>query len=515
MAGNRQFDNVVGRVCRRSWTVALAAIVFSAVAVQMAEAQSVSGTGRPRSSAPLVKVRQVIEGGHANCQHAACGSQNMGGILCAMYAPGFVLKNNVSDTPLPAAILADYVVANPNWKWPQPGGVGSTVTVTYSYSNLLDGGLSGISTANLQTATQQALQVWANYAPLNFVLVNDSGRPEIDDEFYPAAGTPNLRFGHHYMDGFSGVLAHAYYPFSVTGDGRSGDVHFDNGDTWGITPGSGRFDYLEVCVHEIGHALGLEHQSPPPQAIMNPFYGSRYSGLGTAFLFSDDQNGIQAIYGGGGGGCDCALTCLLAESQRLLQGLVPQLGLPAPLEKLLVSVRSFRDGVLMATPEGRQLANVYYTHGCELAQILMTSPALVRETQQLVQDLQPAMAAADLTGSALVSHANWNRGLKFIDTISEQASPELKTELASLRKFLQDRADVGAESVTLRLKSLDDVATPIASTSTTASFSAAGPVVLPSSQAAGTFWSHLGWLISGSCSVLFVGVLLRRQRRAA
>ncbi|HUG90136.1 MAG TPA: matrixin family metalloprotease, partial [Planctomycetaceae bacterium] len=191
------------------------------------------------------------------------------------------------------------------WKWSQPGGLGSDVTITYSFSNLLDGGLGGgLSAGQLQAAVEEALALWAAVAPLNFVEVVDSGPlPTSSDTSYFADSHPDIRFGHHYIDGGSGanVLAHAYFPY---GSGLSGDVHYDNSNTWTLNPATG-IDFLEVTVHELGHALGLNHEPMPSSggltAILNPYYGGRYNGLGTAFLFQDDINGIQAIYGAGTG----------------------------------------------------------------------------------------------------------------------------------------------------------------------------------------------------------------------
>ena len=176
-------------------------------------------------------------------------------------------------------------------QWPQANGAGTPVYITYSYSNLLDGHFLLIAPEELRAATEEALGLWASYAPLYFIEQPDSGPPPGDVAYDPGTN-PQIRLGYHVMTD----LAHAYYPGD---DGLAGDVHFGAGIPWSI--GASRWNFLEAVTHEIGHALGLPHELELP-AIMNPSYPSqRFDGLGSSFLFPADVDALRAIYGLGVG----------------------------------------------------------------------------------------------------------------------------------------------------------------------------------------------------------------------
>jgi hypothetical protein len=188
------------------------------------------------------------------------------------------------------------------YQWPQ-SQLGAPVTITYSFSNLLDGGLvdpnnQPVQFGIIRESIEEAFGLWASVAPLNFVEVPDSGPPVSDLSYTTAPGMPEIRLGHHNIDGFGNVKGHAYYPYSTT-DGLAGDVHFDDLDRW-VVVGTLTFpDLLGCAEHEIGHALGLDH-SGFPTSIMYPTF-VRMNGPGTGYLTADDIAGIQSIYGAGHG----------------------------------------------------------------------------------------------------------------------------------------------------------------------------------------------------------------------
>lgn len=134
---------------------------------------------------------------------------------------------------------------------------------------------------------QDAFDTWANVCGISFSEVTDGGGA------FNVEPVADIRLGGHVFDGKYGTLAHGYFP-PPNGTYAAGDIHFDIEETWKIgfdQTASGEFDIYQVLTHEIGHAIGLDHEVGK-KALMNPYYTESFRGL-----LADDIAGAQYLYG--------------------------------------------------------------------------------------------------------------------------------------------------------------------------------------------------------------------------
>jgi hypothetical protein len=177
--------------------------------------------------------------------------------------------------------------------WPDPRLI--------SYSFMPDGTSIGGVPSNLQktlsatfptTAWEaqitKAAAVWEEMANVNFTQVPDDGAPlGVSGNLQDDSRFGDIRIGGYPMAG--NILAFAYLPPPANGGTSAGDIFFNTSQSWQINGTT--YDLMTVAVHELGHALGMDH-SQVSTAVMWPTYiGSKQT------LTTDDIAGIRSIYG--------------------------------------------------------------------------------------------------------------------------------------------------------------------------------------------------------------------------
>ena len=180
---------------------------------------------------------------------------------------------------------------------PGPGIPGGTVRFSFMANGVdtsAEGAAPGPNVAIPSLATyapcfiteiRNAFAAWSAVADIQFVQVADNGVA-----VNGAGAVGDIRIGAHVFNGPSGTLAHGYYP-PPNGATVAGDIHFDVAENWSCAPGAGLIDVGIVATHEIGHAIGLNHEQANP-AIMQPFYNAA-----VPMPLVDDIRGAVSIYG--------------------------------------------------------------------------------------------------------------------------------------------------------------------------------------------------------------------------
>jgi len=95
----------------------------------------------------------------------------------------------------------------------------------------------------------------------------------------------------------SGTLAHGFYPGNSA---LSGDLHFDN-ERWSdqkTVSGDGKYNLFSIAVHEIGHCIGLFHNTEDKDSIMQPIYKPGFSVENKNKILSEsDIKTVEEMYG--------------------------------------------------------------------------------------------------------------------------------------------------------------------------------------------------------------------------
>ena len=118
---------------------------------------------------------------------------------------------------------------------------------------------------------------WSEHGNIEFMQIADQGG---------AAGSGNVADIRIFFGPIpGGAIGYAFFPTSAPHAG-AGDILLDNLSSFNTNP-----DLLfDLALHEIGHALGLEHVPQSTNSVMTPT-------LSHDHLQADDIRGIQQIYG--------------------------------------------------------------------------------------------------------------------------------------------------------------------------------------------------------------------------
>ena len=158
-------------------------------------------------------------------------------------------------------MAVDFSLEGAKWGSPELGTAGGTVTWAVDNS---------ISQAELQSINA-AFAEWSEVANIQFQQVSSTAASDID-------------FSNSALDGAGNVLGVTGFSYSG-GQLQSADIKFDSGDN---LSGS---EFSLVAIHEIGHAIGLDHFNDDP-AVMNSTANFSLTGLAQS-----DIDGIVALYG--------------------------------------------------------------------------------------------------------------------------------------------------------------------------------------------------------------------------
>ncbi len=172
---------------------------------------------------------------------------------------------------------ASLIYFRPMTRWP---GTGLTWSLPRPYDE------SAISLQDQLQVIEDAFSLWAEVCTLTFQYVE--GGADIPISFEPE--DEDLGDGTRFdcVDNVgANQMGRAFFP----GTPRAGLIQLDACEAWALEPRNDRPHLLTILLHEIGHALGLEH-SPDPGAVMYAEYTGPVAGLG-----QDDIDAIRRLYG--------------------------------------------------------------------------------------------------------------------------------------------------------------------------------------------------------------------------
>ena len=307
---------------------------------------------------------------------------------------------------LPAA--DGYALENKSW----PAGTTITIQMELGAKNqiLQDG------SASWNLAAEPALDAWnVEMENVQLAAAMDSTKPISSGDGINSASFSSSVFG----DSFgSGVLAVTYYRTQAA-TLLEADVLFNNAQTFDSYRGDLQFDAKGKCVcdiqrvflHELGHALGLDHPDSVGQkvdAIMNSVASNENQ------LTADDIAGIQFLYG--------APTPSATPS--------PSPAADAPSRLVNISTR-------MHVGTGDEaLIGGFIIQGTELKKVILRAIGPSLSSNGVAGALQnPQIELHDSTGALLDANDNWQESLDSGEIIESGLAPADPREAAIVARL--------------------------------------------------------------------------------
>jgi predicted Zn-dependent protease len=146
-----------------------------------------------------------------------------------------------------------------------------------------------------QSIILKAAQYWAQQTNINFELVPDDGADEGGGSY--EQGSPefgDIRFGgFNFGSSYPALATTILPPNSTDTSSDTGDIMFNTAYGFGINSNM-TYDLFTVAVHEIGHAIGMDHSTTSLSNVMYPNYTVTKS-----VLSSDDIAGVRSLYSNG------------------------------------------------------------------------------------------------------------------------------------------------------------------------------------------------------------------------